>query len=251
MESVLAALTDTLIPTILVIAGIGFLLLSIVGQLAGRTVVPPERQRWAAIMGGILLVSGMALYVVPPAQLMPSRPPEVPPPRPPTPDSKGDQPPPPSTPGFIPQPSSVGEIHIPSLNARLIALRFFEGHPCRMPPLEQRVYRQRFAKAITLEIYTEITLEHPKYERRLNVTIQAVYQRNAPQDGEIISRPELRTYIPADEQRSIHSLDSNRGGGFPTSCLSYPRGGWPVGAYTVAVSINGEKVTNGSFEIHE
>ena len=52
MESVIAALKDTPIPTILVIAGIAFLLLAIAGQLAGRIVVAPERQRWAAIIGG-------------------------------------------------------------------------------------------------------------------------------------------------------------------------------------------------------
>jgi hypothetical protein len=251
MDSVLAALEDTLIPTILVVAGIGFLLLSVAGHLAGRMVVPPERQRWAAVMGGILLLAGVALSVVPPAQLMPSRPPDVPPPIPPKPGSKADQPLPPPTPGFVPQPSRGEEIHIPSLHARLTALRFFEGHPCRVPPLEHRVYRQRFAKAVTLEIYTEITLEHPKYERRLDVTVQAVYQRTAPHDGEIIGRPELRTYLPAGEPRSLHWLDSNRGGGFPASCLSYRRGGWAVGPYTVEVYINGEKVTSGSFEIHE
>jgi hypothetical protein len=64
MDSVLAALKDTPIPTLLVIAGIVFLLLSIAGQLAGRIAVPPERQRWAAVIGGILLISGVALYVV-------------------------------------------------------------------------------------------------------------------------------------------------------------------------------------------
>jgi hypothetical protein len=52
MESVIAVLKDTPIPTILVIAGIAFLLLAIAGQLAGRIVVAPERQRWAAIIGG-------------------------------------------------------------------------------------------------------------------------------------------------------------------------------------------------------
>jgi hypothetical protein len=43
MESAIAALKDTPIPTILVIAGIVFLLLAIAGQLAGRIAVPPER----------------------------------------------------------------------------------------------------------------------------------------------------------------------------------------------------------------
>jgi hypothetical protein len=65
MESVFAALKDTPIPTILVIAGIAFLLLSIAGQLAGRIAVAPERQRWAAIIGGGLLAIGVALHVVP------------------------------------------------------------------------------------------------------------------------------------------------------------------------------------------
>jgi hypothetical protein len=66
MESILAALKDTPIPTILVIGGILFLLLSIAGQLAGRIAVPPERQRQAAIIGCLLVVVGVAVHVVPP-----------------------------------------------------------------------------------------------------------------------------------------------------------------------------------------
>jgi hypothetical protein len=65
METVLAALKDTPIPTILVIAGIVFLLLAIAGQLAGRIVVAPERQRWAAVIGGGLLAIGVALHIGP------------------------------------------------------------------------------------------------------------------------------------------------------------------------------------------
>jgi 4-amino-4-deoxy-L-arabinose transferase-like glycosyltransferase len=177
MDSVLAALKDTPIPTLLVIAGIVFLLLSIAGQLAGRIAVPPERQRWAAVIGGILLISGVALYVVPPARLIPPRPPDVLPPTPPNPASKEDQPPPTSTtlpsprppsstPVPTPQPSKVEEIHIPSLNARITALQFFEGSPCNEPVLKQRAYRQRFAKVITRDIFTELTLEYPKHEQQ-------------------------------------------------------------------------------------
>jgi len=261
METILAALKDTPIPTILVIAGVAFLLLSIAGQLAGRIAVPPERQRWAAIMGSILLVSGVALYVVPPARLIPPRPPDVLPPTPPNPASKEDQPPPtsttlpsprppPSTPGSTPQPSKVEEIQIPSLNARITALRFFEGSPCDEPPLKQRAYRQRFAKVITRDIFTELTLEYPKPEQRLDFTIQAVYQRKAP-EGEVVSRPEKKTYLPADSQRSVHSFRSRAG----ELVLCAPGGGggsdWPVGPYTVDVFINGEKVASGSFEIYE
>jgi hypothetical protein len=65
MESAITALKDTPIPTILVVAGIAFLLLAIAGQLAGRIVVAPERQRWAAVIGGGLLAIGIALHVVP------------------------------------------------------------------------------------------------------------------------------------------------------------------------------------------
>jgi hypothetical protein len=65
MESIISALKDTPIPTIMVVAGIAFLLLAIAGQLAGRIVVAPERQRWAAIIGGALLAIGITLHVVP------------------------------------------------------------------------------------------------------------------------------------------------------------------------------------------
>jgi hypothetical protein len=65
MENVFATLKETPIPTILVIAGIAFLLLSMTGQLIGHITVPPERQRWAGVAGGLLLLSGIALHVIP------------------------------------------------------------------------------------------------------------------------------------------------------------------------------------------
>jgi hypothetical protein len=109
MESVLAALKDTPIPTILVIAGIVFLLLAIAGQLAGRIVVAPERQRWAGVIGSVLLAAGIVLYVVPqgrPASpktegvptSRPSPPPATQQPSRPSAGSSSTQPPPP-TPG--------------------------------------------------------------------------------------------------------------------------------------------------------
>ena len=60
MESVFTALKETPIPTILVIAGIAFLLLSMAGQLIGHITVPPERQRWAGATGIALLLAGRA-----------------------------------------------------------------------------------------------------------------------------------------------------------------------------------------------
>jgi hypothetical protein len=92
MESAIAALKDTPVPTILVIAGIVFLLLAIAGQLAGRIAVAPERQRWAAIIGGLLLVIGVALHVLPQVKLTPRGTDEIPTSRPAMQPTK-DQPP--------------------------------------------------------------------------------------------------------------------------------------------------------------
>jgi hypothetical protein len=269
MESMLTALKDTPIPTILVVAGIVFLLLSIAGQLAGRIAVPPERQWWAAVMGGTLLLSGVALYVVPPARLIPPRPPEVLPPTRSEPATK-EKPPSPSptgSPGTQVSPRTsestlqapkIEEIQIPWLNAYITALRFFEGHTCHEIPLHERVYRQRFTTVITRDVFTEITLEYPKRERRLDFTIQAVYQRKTPDNGVIVSRAQLKTSLSADGERSIHLLHSRQGENICCSFICGPAfaspptaGSWPVGLYTVDVYIQGEKMASGSFEIHD
>jgi hypothetical protein len=252
MAAVLEALKDFPIPTILVIAGIAFLLLSIAGQLAGRIAVPPERQRQAAIIGSILLVSGVALFIVPPARLIPPTLPEVLPPgsgTPPEPATK-DKPPPPSSAGSpgTQQAPIIEGVQIPWLNARITALRFFEGDPCKEPPLEERLHRQRFAKVVTRDVFTEITLEYPKPEQRLNFTITAIYRYTTPQDGRNVSKPKLDTYLPADSQRSIHTFRSHEGG--LQWCSPFIRK-WSVGSYTVDVYIHGDKMASGSFEIYD
>jgi hypothetical protein len=258
MDSIITALKDTPIPTILVIAGILFLLLSIAGQLAGRIAVPPERQRQAAIMGCLLVLVGVAVHVVPPRLTSP-KPQEAPAPIAPAPTIKKDepaQPPttspstqaPPSTPEPATQDFKVKPV--PSLNAHFTALQFYEGNPCDEPPPERRVYRQRFAKVITRQVYTEITLEYPKRDQRLDFTIQGIYKHKTPRGAEVLAKPELKTYSPADSQRSSHWFSSQVG---LIHCVSGVGGGrnWSVGSYTVDVYINGESVGSGSFEIYE
>jgi hypothetical protein len=112
MESVLAALKDMPIPTILVIAGIAFLLLSIAGQLAGRIAVAPERQRRAALIGGGLLAIGLALHIVPQLRLKATSPPTggVPTSERPTPPVKEQPPPPPQKPEGVPVPPSADPV---------------------------------------------------------------------------------------------------------------------------------------------
>jgi hypothetical protein len=124
-----------------------------------------------------------------------------------------------------------------------------------VPPLEQRAYKQRFAKAITLSIFTELTLEHSPSERRLDFMIQAVYQSKPRANGQVIDRPILKTSLPAEEPRSIHWLGTAPGRvegiEFPCMVMSHLRGQWSVGSHTVDVYINADKVGSGSFEIYE
>jgi hypothetical protein len=165
MDTIITALKETPIPTIMVVAGIAFLLLSIAGQLAGRITVPPERQRQATIIGCLLVVVGVALHVVPP--LISPKSQEPPPSTTSQSAIKQDQPSqtptsppsaqfPPPTPEPTTQDFKVESI--PSSNARLTVLRFFESNPCEVPPPKERAYRQRFAQVFTREILTELTL---------------------------------------------------------------------------------------------
>ncbi len=66
ISNVLSVLKDTPLPTILVVAGIAFLLLALAGQVAGRIEVPPPRQKWAGAVGILFLVAGIGLSMVPP-----------------------------------------------------------------------------------------------------------------------------------------------------------------------------------------
>ncbi len=65
MDSIVAVLKDTPIPTILVVSGIVFLFLALAGQVAGKLEVPPERQKWSALAGAVLLSAGLLLYIIP------------------------------------------------------------------------------------------------------------------------------------------------------------------------------------------
>ena len=247
MDSILTALKDTPIPTILVVAGIVFLLLSIAGQLAGRIAVPPERQRQAAIIGCLLVLVGLTLHVAPLLR-SPSKSPEAPPaprsepppgrtPSLPTPET------PPSTPSSPPPPEPTTQLlkveSLPSLDARVTALRFFAGDCHNAPRPQQRKYTRRFPTSRGgvrpfYAIYTEITLEHPTPERRIYFTLKAVYQS---EDTGVFDTREERTYIPLDQQSSVYLIGSC---GFHAT----------VGFYLVDVHINEQKVASGSYEIY-
>jgi hypothetical protein len=226
-----------------VFAGIVFLLLAVAGQLAGRIAVAPERQRWAAVIGGVLLAAGIALHVAPQAKLpFPGAPPpaQLPPQEPSRPPSPTPPPlqPLPSTPESTLGPPTLGVM--PSLDVRVTELRFFEGpYVSEDPPPEgQRWYGQRFSQATTRTIYTELTLAHPRREQPARLRIVAIY---AHDDGSVIGRPEQSTSIAADQETSRFWFH------YGSSLAGY----WQAGSYKVDVYINGEKAASGSFQIYK
>lgn len=65
MDSIVALLKDTPIPTILVVSGIVFLFLALVGNITGKLEMPPARQKWSALVSVLLLAAGLMLYILP------------------------------------------------------------------------------------------------------------------------------------------------------------------------------------------
>ena len=52
------------VPTILIIFGAAFLLLSFVGKVGTLIDLPEKRQKWAAVIGGALIVLGIFLFLI-------------------------------------------------------------------------------------------------------------------------------------------------------------------------------------------
>ena len=84
MEDILFEVARTPLPTILVMAGIAFMFLAIVGNFGAKVVVNPKKQRLAGLLGTVLLFGGVALYFLraPTAPIPPPAPALVPPPAP-------------------------------------------------------------------------------------------------------------------------------------------------------------------------
>jgi hypothetical protein len=65
MDSVIALLQETPIPTILVVSGLIFLFLALAGKISGKLEMPPERQKWSGVASAVLLSTGLLLYILP------------------------------------------------------------------------------------------------------------------------------------------------------------------------------------------
>jgi hypothetical protein len=65
MMDILNLISGTPLPTILVIGGMLFIALALGSQIGGRIEMPAERQRISGVIGGVLLVAGLAFYFLP------------------------------------------------------------------------------------------------------------------------------------------------------------------------------------------
>ena len=140
--------------------------------------------------------------------------------------------PPPTAPAATPEP----EWNIPSLQANIENLRFFEA-PQQQPPREERVYSQRFAQSEARYIYYEINLAYPEHSQAVDFALDVVY-RNP--DGSAFAEFTGNHRIEADWTSSWHS----KGWGWDDP------GKWPVGTYGVELYVEGELIATGSFEIY-
>jgi hypothetical protein len=142
------------------------------------------------------------------------------------------------TPSSPPPPDPTTQLFkvesLPSLDARVTALRFFAGDCYNAPGPQARKYTRRFpVGGLIYAIYAEITLEYPMPERRIYFTLKAIYQS---EDIGVIDTREKRTYIPLDQQSSVYWIGGN--------CRHAIRA---IGFYTVDVYINEQKVASGSY----
>jgi len=127
---------------------------------------------------------------------------------------------------------------IPSVNARVTKIQFFESGRYDTELRKKRVYQSRFAQATTRTIYTEIHLEHPQPRRRIDFAITLVCSRG---NGTTFRIEEYKSRMEADWTSSDHWIGVGH----------HRPGRWDAGTYKVEVHINGEKVATGSFEIYE
>ena len=63
MKDILQILVDTPIPTLLILGGLVFLLLSIADKVYGKIEVAEERKKYALSVGFLLLGSGLGIEV--------------------------------------------------------------------------------------------------------------------------------------------------------------------------------------------
>jgi tRNA A-37 threonylcarbamoyl transferase component Bud32 len=142
--------------------------------------------------------------------------------------------PPTSTPRPVPTQTPVWDI--PSLQANVSELRFFEG-PYTMPPHDERQYTTRFASSSTRYINYELNLEFPEPGRYIEFQVEAVYYQP---DGSELTSFTADYHLEADWTTSWHA----KGWGWDDP------GQWSVGTYYVELYVDGQLIATGAFEVY-
>jgi hypothetical protein len=124
---------------------------------------------------------------------------------------------------------------VPSLNANVKSLRFFEGVTENLP-VEQRKYQKRFSSSNARYIYWELYLTYEKQAQKKEFTIEGIWYRA---DGSEYARTPRNAVLPEGWDESLHQ--SGFGSNTP--------GTWPPGTYRVDLMIGGRKVASSAFEV--
>ncbi len=124
---------------------------------------------------------------------------------------------------------------VPSLNARVTEVRFFETGDVLVPTAD-RVYRQSLNQSITRSVGWELNLVHPPPASQTAFSVKAIYYRP---DGSIQTTQTLAANLPAASTLSSNALGTG---------WTLP-GNWPIGIYKVELSVDSKLVASGEFEV--
>ncbi len=141
---------------------------------------------------------------------------------------------------FVPEPKIFHQSIelIPSVNATIKKIQFFESGRSDMELRRKRIYQGRFAQATTRTIYTEVRLEHPQVRKRIDFPVTLVCSRA---DGTTFRIEEYEGRIKKGWSSTDHWIG-----------VGYHRPGkWDAGLYKIDIYINGDKVVSGYFEIYQ
>jgi serine/threonine protein kinase len=130
----------------------------------------------------------------------------------------------------------VPDWDIPSLQANVTDMRFFEGG-YDIPPRDERQYTTRFAQSDTRYINYELNLEFPEPGHQVEFQVEAVYYRP---DGTELTTLSADYHLEADWTTSWHA----KGWGWDEP------GNWPVGTYDVELYVDGYLIAFGVFEVY-
>jgi hypothetical protein len=131
---------------------------------------------------------------------------------------------------------SKGEYDIPSIEANIESLKFFEQGEDQIHP-KQRVYAEQFSIQTSRYICWELRLEYPKKKQRIDFEILAKYYNP---DGGFRREGTLKSHIKKGWIFSWHS--SGRGWKEP--------GHWKPGKYHVDLFIKDLKIASDYFEVY-